>query len=138
MKLFLLVIWLLLLIIISNYKANALQNHAFRRKLFSAQRSVALRIVSAYRTVLTSAVLVLASVPPENRTYGLPNEETLQGKQGGVCSFRGGKSLETAQGGPHQNWVGILQGSQEKGAQPVLLLPWLWPHSSELSWDRPK
>ena len=43
---------------------NALQNHAVQRKLFSAQRGVALRIVSAYRTVVTSAVLVLASVPP--------------------------------------------------------------------------
>ena len=44
--------------------ANALQNHAIQRRLFSAQRSVALRIVSAYRTVSTSVVLVLASVPP--------------------------------------------------------------------------
>ena len=41
--------------------ANALQNHAIQTKLFSAQKSVALRIVSAYRTVSTSAVLVLAS-----------------------------------------------------------------------------
>ena len=44
--------------------ANALKNHAIQRKLFSAQRLVALRIVSAYRTVSKSAVLVLASVPP--------------------------------------------------------------------------
>ena len=44
--------------------ANALKNHAIQKKLFSAQRSVALRIVSAYRTVSTGAVLVLASVPP--------------------------------------------------------------------------
>ena len=44
--------------------ANALQNHAIQKKLFSGQRSAALRIVSAYRTVSTSAVLVLASVPP--------------------------------------------------------------------------
>ena len=29
--------------------ANALQNHAIQGKLFSAQRSVVLRIVSAYR-----------------------------------------------------------------------------------------
>ena len=43
---------------------NALQNHAIQRKLFSVQRSVALKIVSVYRTVSTSAVLVLASVPP--------------------------------------------------------------------------
>ena len=44
--------------------ANALQNHAIQRRLFSTQRSVALRIVSTYRTVSTSGVLVLASVPP--------------------------------------------------------------------------
>ena len=42
---------------------NALQNHAIQREL-SSQRSVAMRIVSAYRTVTRSAVLVLASVPP--------------------------------------------------------------------------
>ena len=44
--------------------ANTLENNAIQRKLFSAQRGVALRIVSAYRIVLTSAVLVLASVLP--------------------------------------------------------------------------
>ena len=44
--------------------ANALHNYAIQRKLFSAQRSVALRIVSAYRTVSNSAALVLPSVPP--------------------------------------------------------------------------
>ena len=44
--------------------ANALQNHAIQRKLFLAQRLVELRIVSAYRTVWMSAVLVLASIPP--------------------------------------------------------------------------
>ena len=54
--------------------ANALKNHAIQKKLFSAQRLVALRIVSAYRTVSTSAVLVLASVPLIN----LLAEETLE------------------------------------------------------------
>ena len=44
--------------------ANALQIHAIQKRLFSAQRSAALRIVSAYRTVSTSAVLVLVSVSP--------------------------------------------------------------------------
>ena len=44
--------------------ANALQNHVYPEELFSAQRLVALRIVSAYRTVSTSAVFVLASIPP--------------------------------------------------------------------------
>ena len=46
--------------------ANALQNHAIQKRLFSAQRSAAMRIVSADRTVSTSAVLVLASVLPIN------------------------------------------------------------------------
>ena len=41
---------------------SALSNHAILKKLFSAQRGVVMRIVSAYRTVSTSAVLVLPSV----------------------------------------------------------------------------
>ena len=45
---------------------SALNNHAIQKKLFSAQRGVVLKIVSAYRTVSTSAGLVLASVPPIN------------------------------------------------------------------------
>ena len=52
------------LLYVAPVSANALQNHAIQRKLFSALRLVALRIVSAYRTVSTSAVLVLAIVPP--------------------------------------------------------------------------
>ena len=43
---------------------SALKNYAIQKKLFSAQRGVILRIVLAYRTVLTSAELVLGSVPP--------------------------------------------------------------------------
>ena len=43
---------------------SALNNHVILKKLFSAQRGVVMRIVSAYRTVSTSAVLVLANVPP--------------------------------------------------------------------------
>ena len=43
---------------------SALNNHGIQKKLFWAQRGVVLRIVSAYRTVMTSAVLVLPSVPP--------------------------------------------------------------------------
>ena len=43
---------------------SALNNHAIQEKLFSAQRGVVLKIVSAYRTVSTIAVLVLASVLP--------------------------------------------------------------------------
>ena len=57
--------------------ANALQNPAIQRKLFSAQRSVVLRIVSAYRTVSTSAVLVLA-----NRFIGGGNAGDLSASQG--------------------------------------------------------
>ena len=36
---------------------SVLNNHAIHKKLFSAQRNVVLRIVSAYRTVSTSAVI---------------------------------------------------------------------------------
>ena len=43
---------------------SALNNHAIQKKLLWAQRDVVLRMVSACRTVSTSAVLVLASVPP--------------------------------------------------------------------------
>ena len=43
---------------------SALNNHAILKKLFSAQRGVLMRIVSASRTVSTSAAMVLASVPP--------------------------------------------------------------------------
>ena len=43
---------------------SALNNHAILKELFSALKGVVMRIVSAYRTVSTSAVLVLAKVPP--------------------------------------------------------------------------
>ena len=62
---------------------SALNNHAILKKLFSAQRNVVMRIVSAYRTVLTSAVPVLVSVPPidllaeeRKETFQLPKELT--------------------------------------------------------------
>ena len=68
--------------------AKALQNHAIQRTLFSAQRSVALKIVSAYITVSTSAVLVLASVPPidflaeeRQETFQLRKELTCTDQQ---------------------------------------------------------
>ena len=44
--------------------ASTINSHAILKKLFSAQRGVALRVISAYRTVSTSTVPVLASVPP--------------------------------------------------------------------------
>ena len=49
---------------------SALNNHAILKKLFSGQRGVVMRTVSAYRTVSTSAVLVLASVPPVDLLAG--------------------------------------------------------------------
>ena len=62
---------------------GALQNHPIQKRLFSAQRDVALRIVSGYRTVSKSAVLVLAIVPPidllvkeRQETFQLPKERT--------------------------------------------------------------
>ena len=65
--------------------ANALQNHAIQKKLFSAQRSAALRIVSAYRTVSTSAVLVLASVPPID-LLAEERQETFQPRKKLTCT----------------------------------------------------
>ena len=63
--------------------ANTLQNHLIQMRLFSAQRLVALRIDSAYRTVSTSAGLFLASAPPiellaeeRQETFQLRNELT--------------------------------------------------------------
>ena len=66
-------------------RANALQNHAIQKKLFSAQRSAALRIVSAYRTVSTSAVLVLASVPPID-LLAEERQETFQLRKELTCT----------------------------------------------------
>ena len=43
---------------------STLNSHATQKKLFSPQRGVVLRVVSAYRTVSKSALLVLASVSP--------------------------------------------------------------------------
>lgn len=43
---------------------GAMDCDKYRKRLQSVQRLAALRIVSAYRTVSTSAVLVLASMPP--------------------------------------------------------------------------
>ena len=78
--------------------ANALQNHVIQRKLFSAQRRVALRIVSAYRTVPTSAVLVLASVPPIDLLASARME--------GADSSRNGRwdGMVSRQGDGHTAW----------------------------------
>ena len=56
---------------------SVLNNHAIHKKLFSTQRGVLLRNVSAYRTVSTSAVLVLASVPPID-FLAMGRKETFQ------------------------------------------------------------
>ena len=75
---------------------SALNNHAIQKKLFSAQRGVVLKIVSAYRTVSTSAVLVLASVPPidllaeeRKETFQLRKELTCLRKPAGSRSREG-------------------------------------------------
>ena len=64
---------------------KALQNHSIQRRLFSAQRLVALRIVSAYRTASTSAVLVLASVPPID-LLAEERQETFQLRKELTCT----------------------------------------------------
>ena len=45
---------------------GSLQTHTIQRRLFSAQKSAALKIVSVYRTVSTNALSVLARVTPIN------------------------------------------------------------------------
>ena len=65
--------------------ANALQNYAIQKRLFSVQRSAALRIVSTYRTVSTSAVLVLASVPPID-LFAKERQETFQLRKELTCT----------------------------------------------------
>ena len=65
--------------------ADALQNHAIRRKLFPAQRSIVLRIILAYKTVSTSAVLVLASVPPID-LLAEERQETFQLRKEPTCT----------------------------------------------------
>ena len=65
--------------------ANAVQYHAFQKRLFSVQRSVPLRIVSAFITVSTSAVLVLASVPPVD-SLAEEMQETFQLHKGLTCT----------------------------------------------------
>ena len=62
----------------------ALNNHAILKKLFSAQRSVVMTIISAYRTVSTSAVLVLASVSPID-LLGEERKETFQLRKELTC-----------------------------------------------------
>ena len=65
--------------------ANALQNHAIQKRLFSAQRSAALRIVSAFRTVSTSAVFVLARIPPID-LLAEERQETFQSRKELTCT----------------------------------------------------
>ena len=63
---------------------SAYNNHAIQKKLFSAQRGAALRIVSAYRTVSMSAVLVLVSVPPID-LLAKDRQETFQIRKELTC-----------------------------------------------------
>ena len=65
--------------------ANALQYHAIQRKLFSAQRLVALRILSAYRTVSMSGMLVPTSVPPID-LLAEERQETFQLRKKLTCT----------------------------------------------------
>ena len=64
--------------------SSALNNHAIQKKLFSSQQGVVLRIVAAYRTVSTSAVLVLANVPPID-LLAVERKETFQLRKELTC-----------------------------------------------------
>ena len=63
---------------------SALNNHAIQKKLFTSQTGVVLRIVSAYRTVSTNAVLVLASIPPID-SLAEERKETFQIRKELTC-----------------------------------------------------
>ena len=85
----------------SDLGTNALQNHAIQAKLSSAQRSVATGIISEYRTVSTSAVLVLPSVPLIDLLAGR--------KAGGLSASQGTYLFEQRIGnrlreGSHPQW----------------------------------
>ena len=67
------------------YAACALNNHAIQRKLSSAQRGAALRIVSAYGTASMCAALVLASVPPID-LLAKERQETFQLRKELICT----------------------------------------------------
>ena len=58
--------------------------HVIHRRLFSAQRRVELRIVSEYKTVSTSAVLVLVNVPPID-LLAKERQETFQLRKELTC-----------------------------------------------------
>ena len=60
------------------------ENRVILRKLFSAQKGVALRVLSAFRTVSTTAVLVLASVPPID-LLAQERQETFQLRKKFTC-----------------------------------------------------
>ena len=47
---------------------SALKNHAIQKKLFSAQRGMVLRMVSAYKTVSMNAVHVMVTSPRDGHT----------------------------------------------------------------------
>ena len=63
---------------------SALNKHAIQKKLSSTHRGVVMRIVSVYRTVSMSAVLVLASVPPID-LLAEERKETFQLRKGLTC-----------------------------------------------------
>ena len=81
---------------------SALNNHAIQKKLFSAQGGVVLRIVSAYRTVSTSAVLVLASIAPID-LLAKERKETFQLRKELTC-LTNLQEIARAKGGHPQGW----------------------------------
>ena len=92
---------------------SALNNHAILKKLFSGQRGVVMRIVSAYRTVSTSAVLVLASVPPIN-LLAKERKETFQLRKELTCltnlqEIARAKEADSSRNGRREAWWPIRE-----------------------------
>ena len=55
-----------------------------------------------------------------------------------LSQTQGSAGSDTAESDPHHDRVDVLQGPPENGVQPLLSLPWLWPHGGRLPGVRQK
>ena len=106
---------------------SAINNHAILKKLFSAQKGLVLRIVSAYRTVSTSAVLVMVS---QNCRKSLTRRRPSASMEGADSSRHGRRDgMETNPGDGHTVIPSYLLNPE--------LATWLdRKHSRLLTWHR--
>lgn len=107
--------------------ADALQNQSLLKKVISVQRIIAMRITSAYRTISTAAVLVLASTPPAD-LMAKERKETYELLKDLTQSAR----TETVRNGVHNITRSRLEAkwqerwnAEEKGRWTHALIPQL-------------